>query len=576
TQQLSYRELDRRSNVLARTLIRRGVGPGTSVVIALPRSIDAVIAWWSVAKTGAASVPVDPTYPVERIGHMVGDSNAVVGITDSTVHQMLPVDLDCISIDAFSFVGDESVVDDSDRTAPLRSDHIAYLIYTSGSTGTPKGVAVTHNALVDFTAWGRPELGVGAHSRVLRFSSASFDASVFEMVQAFSAGATMVIAPADVYGGGELTELLRSERVTHIISAPAILGTVDATDLPDLEAVVVGGDVCPPDLVRRFGPICRFYNSYGPTESTIVITTTPPLASDEAITIGSPIQGAHLMVLDRWLRPVPAGVAGELYLGGPGLAQGYHSRSALTAASFVADPLGGGTRLYRTGDVVRWTRTLELEYVGRSDFQVQVNGLRIELGEIDAVLARHESVDFVVTLAGGTVYSYVKIKPGHDLDEEALIAHASRFLPAHMVPSQLIPLAEVPLTPAGKLDRQALPEPEFRSAAQNYRAPSGPVERIIADAAASVLGVERVGVDDSFFALGGDSIVAISLVSRAKAAGVVFTPRDVFERKTVARLAEIALPADESVVLEELPGKGVGFVPLTPIAAKILGTAGSI
>ncbi|MCD2155393.1 non-ribosomal peptide synthase/polyketide synthase, partial [Rhodococcus cerastii] len=576
TQQLSYRELDRRSNVLARMLIRRGVGPGTSVVIALPRSIDAVIAWWSVAKTGAASVPVDPTYPVERIGHMVGDSNAVVGITDSTVHQMLPVDLDCISIDAFSFVGDESVVDDSDRTAPLRSDHIAYLIYTSGSTGTPKGVAVTHNALVDFTAWGRPELGVGAHSRVLRFSSASFDASVFEMVQAFSAGATMVIAPADVYGGGELTELLRSERVTHIISAPAILGTVDATDLPDLEAVVVGGDVCPPDLVRRFGPICRFYNSYGPTESTIVITTTPPLASDEAITIGSPIQGAHLMVLDRWLRPVPAGVAGELYLGGPGLAQGYHSRSALTAASFVADPLGGGTRLYRTGDVVRWTRTLELEYVGRSDFQVQVNGLRIELGEIDAVLARHESVDFVVTLAGGTVYSYVKIKPGHDLDEEALIAHASRFLPAHMVPSQLIPLAEVPLTPAGKLDRQALPEPEFRSAAQNYRAPSGPVERIIADAAASVLGVERVGVDDSFFALGGDSIVAISLVSRAKAAGVVFTPRDVFERKTVARLAEIALPADESVVLEELPGKGVGFVPLTPIAAKILGTAGSI
>ena len=186
---------------------------------------------------------------------------------------------------------------------PLRSDHIAYLIYTSGSTGTPKGVAVTHNALVDFTAWGRPELGVGAHSRVLRFSSASFDASVFEMVQAFSAGATMVIAPADVYGGGELTELLRSERVTHIISAPAILGTVDAADLPDLEAVVVGGDVCPPDLVRRFGPICRFYNSYGPTESTIVITTTPPLASDEAITIGSPIQGAHLMVLDRWLRP---------------------------------------------------------------------------------------------------------------------------------------------------------------------------------------------------------------------------------------------------------------------------------
>ncbi|MFC8935836.1 non-ribosomal peptide synthase/polyketide synthase, partial [Rhodococcus sp. NPDC057135] len=576
TEQLTYRELDRRSNVLARILVRRGVGPSAGVAIALPRSIDAVIAWWSVAKTGAACVPVDPTYPIERIAHMVSDSNAVVGLTDSTVRQALTGDLDWISIDGFSYVGDESVVDDAARTAPLRSDHTAYLIYTSGSTGTPKGVAVTHNALVDFTAWGRPELGVGVHSRVLRFSSASFDASVFEMVQAFSAGATMVIAPAYVYGGDELTELLRSERVTHIISAPAILSTVDATGLPDLEAVVVGGDVCPPDLVRRFGPICRFYNSYGPTESTIVITTTPPLSSDDAITIGSPIQGAHLMVLDRWLRPVPVGVAGELYLGGPGLAQGYHARSALTAASFVADPLGGGTRLYRTGDVVRWSRELTLEYVGRSDFQVQVNGLRIELGEIDAVLAQHESVDFVVTLARVTVYSYVKIKPGYSLDEEALTAHASRFLPAHMVPSQLVPLAEVPLTPAGKVDRRALPEPDLRSEAQHYRAPSGPVERIIADAAASVLGVERVGVDDSFFALGGDSIVAISLVSRAKAAGVVFTPRDVFERKTVARLAEIALPADESVVLEELPGGGVGFVPLTPIATKILSMAGSI
>ncbi|UJC79083.1 amino acid adenylation domain-containing protein [Rhodococcus erythropolis] len=574
--QLTYRELDRRSNVLARMLIRLGVGPGAGVAIALPRSIDAVVAWWSVAKTGAACVPVDPAYPIERIAHMVRDSNAVVGLTDSTVRQFLPGDPDWISIDGFSYVGDESVVGDADRTAPLRSDHTAYLIYTSGSTGTPKGVAVTHNALVDFAAWGRPELGVGVHSRVLRFSSASFDASVFEMVQAFSAGATMVIAPSDVFGGDELTELLRSERVTHIISAPAILSTVDATVLPDLEAVVVGGDVCPPDLVRRFGPICRFYNSYGPTESTIVITTTSPLSLDDAITIGSPVQGAHLMVLDRWLRPVPVGVAGELYLGGPGLAQGYHARSALTAASFVADPLGGGTRLYRTGDIVRWTPELSLEYVGRSDFQVQVNGLRIELGEIDAVLAQHESIDVVVTMARGTVYSYVKIKAGYSLDEEALTAHASRFLPAHMVPSQLVPLVDVPLTPAGKIDRQALPEPELRSADQNYRAPSGPVERIIADAAASVLGIERVGVDDSFFALGGDSIVAISLVSRAKSAGVVFTPRDVFERKTVARLAEIARPADESVVLDELPGGGVGFVPLTPIATEILGTAGSI
>ncbi|MEN0135621.1 MAG: amino acid adenylation domain-containing protein, partial [Rhodococcus sp. (in: high G+C Gram-positive bacteria)] len=586
---VDYRELDERSTALARLLLDRGVGPGDFVAVSFTRSVDSVVAVWATAKSGAAFVPVDPAYPAERIAHMLSDSGVSLGLTATAHRDVLPgTVVDWLALDDPALTSacaqmPVSPVTDADRPAPLLPRHPAYMIYTSGSTGTPKGVVVTHTGLASFAASARPELGVTHRSRVLRFSSSSFDASVFEMVQAFSAGAAMVIAPADVYGGDDLTALLRSQRVTHIISAPAVLGTVDATGLDALEAVVVGGDVCPPDLVERFGARCRLYNSYGPTESTIVITMTDPQTDPTAITIGRPMQGARALVLDRWLRPVPRGVTGELYLGGPGLAEGYHDRSGLTASRFVADPFPAdtGDRLYRTGDLVRWSRGdgPVLEYVGRSDFQVQLHGLRIELGEIDAVLSAHESVDFAVSAVhereSGTpvLVSYVRIRPDHRFDSAALTAFAGEFLPAHMVPSLTVPLDAIPLTPAGKVDRSALPAPEFDATAVPFRAPSTPIEQIVADAVAEVLHVDAVGVDDSFFALGGDSIVAIQLVSRAKAAGVVFTPRDVFERKTVAGLAEVAvdLAAAQKSRLPELPGGGVGALPLTPIGRDVLG-----
>ncbi|AQA21377.1 amino acid adenylation domain protein [Rhodococcus sp. MTM3W5.2] len=351
---LTYRELDARANRLARALLARGVGPDDFVAVSLPRSIESIVAVWAIAKTGGAFVPVDPTYPAERIAHMVTDSGAEVGITDRAGAGALPGSVDWLSLDDPEFDAgcallSAAPVTDTDRPARLTVAHPAYMIYTSGSTGAPKGVVVTHAGLAPFAAAARPELGVNTASRVLRFSSSSFDASVFEMVQAFSAGAAMVIAAPEIYGGQELTALLRSARVTHIISAPAVLGTVDASSLDALEAVVVGGDVCPPELADRFGARCRFYNTYGPTESTIIITSSGALAGGaeeaaeaRAVTIGSPIQGARAVVLDRWLRPVPAGVPGELYLGGPGLARGYHRRPDLTAARFVADPFGDG------------------------------------------------------------------------------------------------------------------------------------------------------------------------------------------------------------------------------------------
>ncbi|CRK52520.1 Non-ribosomal peptide synthetase [Rhodococcus sp. RD6.2] len=586
----TYRELDAQSNRIARLLLSQGIGPGDFVAIALPRSVESIVAMWAIARSGAGFVPVDPSYPVERIAHMITDSGVALGFTDAAHRDALPGGVEWLvlgepGVDA-AFAGlSADAVTDADRPVRLAETHAAYMIYTSGSTGTPKGVVVTHTGLSAFTAAARHELAVTSRSRVLRYSSPSFDASMMEMAQSFSAGATMVIAPADLIGGTDLTTLLREQEVTHILVAPALIGTLDPTGLDALETVGVGGDVCPPELVERFGSRYRFVNSYGPTETTIIITMTDPLQDPREVTIGRPIQGSTAVVLDRWLRPVPAGVVGELYLGGIGVARGYHRRTGLTAGRFVADPFGpAGGRLYRTGDTVRWVRDEQgrfaLDYVGRSDFQVQVRGFRVELGEIDAVLSEHESVDFAVTVAhtrgadNTVLVSYVRTKAGEVFDADALATFVGRFLPGHMVPASVVELDEVPLTPAGKVDRTALRDPGVRTAV--FRAPSTPTEVAIATAVAEVLGMEKVGVDDSFFALGGDSIIAIQLVSRAKAEGIRFTPRDVFERKTVAGLAEVATTEVEAPRLVELPGGGVGDMPLIPLAAEVLERGGNI
>ncbi|WP_072751834.1 non-ribosomal peptide synthetase [Rhodococcus maanshanensis] len=582
--EVSYRELEAKSNQLARLLIDAGAGPETFVALAFSRSADALVACWAVAKTGAAFVPIDPKLPADRIRHMLDDSGVLLGLTGADQVSLLPDFVDWIVLDETAVrrrceSRSAARISDADRVAPLAVENTAYMIYTSGSTGVPKGVLVTHAALVDFDAASRDELRISAASRVLRFSSASFDASVFEMIQAFSAGATMVVAPEQMFGGDELAELLREQRVTHIMSAPTLLSTVDPKGLEHLEAVVVGGDVCTPDLVARFADVCRFTNSYGPTETTIVITVGDPLDGAAPITIGRPIQGAEALVLDRKLRPVPVGVVGELYLAGTGLARGYHRRPELTADRFVANPFGApGSRMYRSGDEVRWTADHQLDFVGRSDFQVKIRGFRIELGEIDAALLAQDGIDFAVTIAyetasGSTaLVSYVRPEPGTDIDPAAVTARLAEFLPAHMVPAAVMTLEQVPLTSAGKLDRRALPEPVFGSRDQQYRAPSTDAERLIAGVVEETLGLDRLSVDESVFAVGADSIIAMQIVARARALGLSFTAREVFERKTVAEIAKIAVPvtAAPAPVLTELEGGGVGTVALTPIVASIL------
>ncbi|WP_280372819.1 non-ribosomal peptide synthase/polyketide synthase, partial [Nocardia abscessus] len=601
---VSYGELDARSNRLARLLIERGIGTEDLVAVAVPRSDESYFAEWAVSKSGGAFVPIDPTYPADRIAHMVTDSGSPIGLTVASVRAELPESVEWLVLDELDLDGfDDAAVTDADRVRPVRPEHPAYVIYTSGSTGVPKGVVVTHAGLANFRDEQNARYDVDSDTRALHFASPSFDASILEFLLAIGRGGALVVCPPGVYGGEELSELIRAERVTHAFITPSVLASLDSAALAGMRVIVAGGEAVPADLVTKWGGAPdgsgrRFHNGYGPTETTIMTNISDALAPGDRVTIGGPTRGMQSLILDAQLRPVPVGVAGELYLSGVQLARGYHARPGLSAERFVANPYVPGARMYRTGDVVRWTRvghsagsapaggfeSLVVEYVGRSDFQVKVRGFRIELGEIDAALAAHETVDFAVTVghksAAGAVslVSYVVAAQGHSIDVAALTAHVEERLPAYMVPSSIMVIDHVPLTPVGKLDRKALPEPVFATEVV-FRAARTPVEQTIAEVFAEVLGVERVGVDDSFFALGGDSIVSIQLVSRAKARGVVFTPRHVFEQRTVAGLAAVAETTEaaeaSATTLAEPPGGGIGAMPLTPVVRFMAERRGS-
>ncbi|WP_420855049.1 non-ribosomal peptide synthetase [Rhodococcus pseudokoreensis] len=527
--QVSYRELDEWSNRWARVLRGRGVGPETFVAVGMPRSIESVVAIWSITKAGAAYVPVDPTYPRERIDYMLTDCRAALGLTVRSRRGDLPDTVPWLMLDDEEVAAQVAAVSpapvtDEDRTSPLHLAHPAYLIYTSGSTGRPKGVTVTHRGMADFTAETHERFQVTHESRVSQLASPSFDASVFELMMAFSASAQVVIVPPAVLGGSELADLFRRERVTHATITPTALAALDNDGLDSLRVLDLVGEACPPEVVARWAPGRSLHSGYGPTETTIQASVSAPMRPGEGVNIGSPALGFAFLVLDERLQPVPAGVPGELYIAGPGMARGYHNRPALTSERFVACNFGEpGCRMYRTGDVVRWRSDRTLEYLGRSDFQVKVRGFRIELGEIDAVLGRHPAVAFAATVghtgpSGDTVLaSYVRVQDGQDIEPAGLRTYASERLPAHMVPSAVVVLDRIPMTPVGKLDRKALPAPEFGSTGAAFRAPATETERVVVDVFASVLGLDRVGTADSFFDLGGNSLLATRIVSALQA-----------------------------------------------------------
>ena len=391
---VTYGELDERSSRLARWLIGRGVGADDLVVLAIPRSVELLVAVWAVAKAGAGYVPVDPEYPVARREHMVVDSGARLGLAVEGV--------DGVGGCEWVWLGDGLDGQLAGLSSlPVRRDelvrvcsplNVAYVIYTSGSTGLPKGVAVSHGGLVDLAVTAARDVAVPVGARVLGFASPSFDASVLELLMAVWVRGVLAYRPADAVGGGVLERWIVENGVEHGFLTPSVLASLDPGNVGSLRVLWAGGEAISKSLVNRWAPHVELRNLYGPTEATIAATLSSPLrVADERVALGAPVLGMELLVLDGGLQPVPVGVAGELYLAGPGVARGYLGRFGLTAERFVADPFGvGGQRMYRTGDVVRWVRSgggLVLDYVGRSDDQVKLRGLRIELGEVQAELA---------------------------------------------------------------------------------------------------------------------------------------------------------------------------------------------
>jgi amino acid adenylation domain-containing protein/non-ribosomal peptide synthase protein (TIGR01720 family) len=578
-QQLTYRELERRANQLAHALRERGVHPETRVGLCVERSLELAVGLLGILKAGGAYVPLDPGYPPERLAFMLEDSAPAVLLTQRHLRERLPLKGTpalCLDSEELS----RSSVDAP--TAGARPDNAAYVLYTSGSTGQPKGVIVTHRALGNHMAWLLSAFGFGAADRVLQKTPLSFDASVWECWASLMSGGRLVIATPDAHrDGGALLEAVTRGQVTVLQLVPSLLRVLleeeGLSRATSLRWLFCGGEALPVELEHRLRarlPSVTLVNLYGPTEATIDATSArcPSSSTGRTVPIGRPVANTQLYLLDESLQPVPVGVPGELYLGGEGLARGYLRRPELTAERFIPHPFSGspGARLYRTGDLARYLPDGSVEFLGRRDSQVKVRGFRVELGEIEAALAKHPAVREAVVVVRednpGTrrLVAYVTGGEPRVPDADALRAFLKEKLPEHLVPAAIVTLPSLPLSPNGKVDRKALPAPDASHSEQTrpFVAPRDEVERKLAELWAQVLGRERVGVHDNFFELGGDSIVSIQVVARARQAGLHLTPRQLFQRQTIAELATVVTAA-RSALGEQGPVRGQ--VPLTPI-----------
>ncbi|MFL0028085.1 amino acid adenylation domain-containing protein [Streptomyces sp. NBUL23] len=581
---LTYAQLDLRARESAGTLRAAGIRPGQLVAVILPRSVDLVVAQLAVQQAGAAHLPIDPDYPEDRIAAMLQDARPAGILTHRALADRYPTAL-------YTDAPPPAAAEASAATAPhprhapatdVTPDHPAYVIFTSGSTGRPKGVVTPHRGLTALAAAQAERLGIDDGSRVLQLASPSFDASVMETLMALATGATLVVPEPGPLAGPLLGETIARRRVSHALIPPTALTGLEPDGLDHLRTLIVGGEACTAPLTARWAPGRRMINAYGPTEATACVTMSAPLAPGATPPIGTPLHGVRVHVLDTLLRPVPPGGTGELYVAGPGVAQGYLGRPRLTAERFTAEPGGPrGSRMYRTGDLVSRTPEGSLLYHGRADDQVKIRGFRVEPGEIVAALqARPEIRAAAVVLrqddpAGPRrlVAYLVPAAPSGGsrpeagrLDTAALRTALARVLPDHMVPSAFVGVPGLPVTANGKLDRDALPAPDFGAAAGDT-APEGPAEETLAAIFAEVLGIPSVGAEDSFFTLGGDSILSMRLVARARAAGLRLTPREVFELTSVRALAALASGREPDPAAgpaaSALPDSGPA--PLTPI-----------
>ncbi|MFJ4835886.1 amino acid adenylation domain-containing protein, partial [Streptomyces sp. NPDC088747] len=592
--EVTYAELDERANRLARLLIRRGIGPESIVGLAVPRSVDLIVGLLAVLKAGAGYLPVDPDYPAERIAFMLADAVPSLTLTTTEVAGRMPTGpallLDDPSVATELGALPAEVPGDEERIGPLLPQHPAYLIYTSGSTGRPKGVVMSCGSLVNLLSWHASAIPAEVGSRVAQFTAISFDVSAQEILSALLDGKTLVIPDEEIRRNPEqFVTWLRKQKATELYAPNLMVEALgeavaeQGTGLPSLRHVSQAGEALV--LSDRIRDLCgavgtELHNHYGPSETHVVTAHTLPADRAAwpagAAPIGRPVWNTQVYVLDGALRPVPVGVAGELYVSGAQLARGYHARPGLTAQRFVANPFTPGERMYRTGDLARWNGEGQLEYLGRTDDQVKVRGFRIELGEVEAALLAHPSVSQAAVMVredrpgDRRLVGYLVPTGGHTdgddsatgVDLAALRAHLGAMLPDHMVPSALVTLERLPRTPNGKLDRRGLPAPDYMSSAQSREA-SSVQEEILCGIFAEELNVPHIGVDDNFFEFGGHSLLAVKLVSRIRSVmGVDVSLHMLMEAPSVAGLVHrLSLPTIQESLRTLLPIRTQGSRP---------------
>jgi amino acid adenylation domain-containing protein len=559
TQQLTYSELNCRANQLAHYLQTLGVGTEVLVGISLERSLEMIIGLLGVLKVGGAYVPLDPDYPIERLQFMLEDSQVSFLITQRSLLAVLPPSqANVICLDEIEEQVSQYPQDNLQNGLTIAS--LANVIYTSGSTGKPKGVMVEHKGLVNLALAQIQRFGVNHKSRVLQFASFSFDACISEILMTFGSGATLCLAPKDdLLPGQPLIEQLVKNGITHVTLPPSALAVLPKELLPNLQTLIVAGEACPLDLVKQWSVGRNFFNAYGPTETSVCASIGQCYQDDLKVTIGKAIANAQIYILDSYLQPLPIGVVGELHIGGVGLARGYLNRPELTAEKFIANPFAsldppltpldkGGeqpSKLYKTGDLARYLPDGDIEYLGRIDNQVKIRGFRIELGEIEAVLLSHPQVREAVVLVNESdrpedraLVAYI-VPNDPACTTQLLREFVKRQLPDYMIPAYWLVLEKLPLTSNGKIDRRALPlpNPELHRSV-DYVAPKNPTQEAIAAIFGQVLKLEKVGIDDNFFEIGGNSLQATQVISRLRESFSLELPlRRLFEQPTVADLA---------------------------------------
>jgi amino acid adenylation domain-containing protein len=528
-QQLTYRELNIRANQLAHHLQKLGVVPDVLVGICVERSPEMIITLLGILKAGGAYLPLDPSLPQERLNFILEDAKVSVLLTHFSLAPLFKeswgdllsvvcIDEDWATITQYS---------QENPTSCVTSDNLAYVIYTSGSTGKPKGVLLQHRGLSNLAEAQIKVFNIQPSNRILQFASLSFDASIFEIVMALVTGATLYLANKEsLLPGQPLHQLLREKAITHVTLPPAVLAILPTKSLPELQTIICAGESCTDDIVKRwYNSERRFFNAYGPTEATVWATVAEIKSRNEKPVIGRPIANTQIYILDKYLQPLPIGITGELYIGGEGLAQGYLNLQELTNENFIPNPFSNKKkmRLYKTGDLARYRPDGNIEFLGRIDNQVKIRGFRIELSEIEIVLSQHQSVQKAVVIAkenvSGDKYLVAYIVP--NLEKQNFASLLRKFLkeklPEYMIPKAFVMLDSLPLTASGKVDRLALTEldsPASRLIDKAFIAPRTPTESTLAKIWAEVLNIERVGIYDNFFDLGGDSLLTVRLMKQ--------------------------------------------------------------